>query len=55
MPVMTWATGLGISMGQERRKYPRIATDQVISFAVLESSDQLGVSKTLKPAKNLIH
>jgi hypothetical protein len=32
-------------MGNERRKYPRIATDQVISFAMVETSDQLGVSK----------
>lgn len=34
-------------MGNERRKYPRIATDQVISFAMVETSDQLGVSKNL--------
>ncbi len=34
-------------MGNERRKYPRIATDQVISFAMVEASDQLGVSKNL--------
>ena len=29
----------------ERRKYPRIATDQVISFAMLDASDQLAVGK----------
>ena len=34
-------------MAQERRKYPRIATDQVISFALLESGDQLGVSRNI--------
>ena len=32
-------------MGIDRRKYPRIATDQVISFAMVETTDQLGVSK----------
>ncbi len=31
----------------DRRKYPRIATDQVISFSLLDSRDQLGVSKNL--------
>jgi hypothetical protein len=31
----------------DRRKYPRIATDQVISFALLDARDQLGVSKNL--------
>ena len=31
----------------DRRKYPRISTDQVISFSLLDSRDQLGVSKNL--------
>jgi hypothetical protein len=31
----------------DRRKYPRIATDQVISFSFLDSRDQLAVSKNL--------
>jgi len=34
-------------MNADRRKYPRIPTDQVISFAMLDSSDQLGLSKNL--------
>lgn len=33
----------------ERRKYPRIPTDQVISFAPVERHDVLGVSKNLSP------
>jgi hypothetical protein len=32
---------------EDRRKYPRIATDQVISFAMLDARDQLGVGKNL--------
>lgn len=35
------------SRGAERRKYHRIATDQVISFAEVDRPDQLGVSKNL--------
>jgi len=31
----------------ERRKYPRIPTDQVISFAPLEDRDRLAVSRNL--------
>ena len=31
----------------DRRKYPRIATDQVISFSLLDTGAQLGVSKNL--------
>jgi hypothetical protein len=31
----------------ERRKYPRIHTDQLISFAPVESGDRLAVSKNL--------
>ena len=34
-------------MGKERRKYARIATDQVISFAPCDSSEQLGVGKNV--------
>jgi hypothetical protein len=34
-------------MGSERRKYSRIATDQVISFAPVETRDLLGVSRNL--------
>jgi hypothetical protein len=33
--------------GRERRKYHRIATDQVISFAEVNHADQLAVSKNL--------
>ena len=33
--------------GSERRKYSRIATDQVISFAQVEERDLLGVSRNL--------
>lgn len=41
------ADGNQISMGVERRKYHRIGTDQVISFAEVDHSDQLAVSKNL--------
>ncbi len=34
-------------MGKERRKYPRIATDQVISFAMVDERDQLAVGRDL--------
>ena len=34
-------------MGSERRKYSRISTDQVISYAMVEASDQLAVSKNV--------
>lgn len=33
--------------GRERRKYSRIATDQVISFAEIDRLDQLAVGKNL--------
>ncbi len=33
--------------GKERRKYNRIATDQVISFAPVDTRDLLGVSRNL--------
>ena len=32
-------------MARERRKYARIATDQVISFALLDHAGQLAVGK----------
>jgi hypothetical protein len=31
----------------DRRKYPRLATDQVISFAPVDTRDLLGVSRNL--------
>ncbi len=34
-------------MGKERRKYARIATDQIISFAMLDHRDQLAVGKNV--------
>ena len=37
----------GSSGGAERRKYHRIATDQVISFAEIDRPEQLAVSKNL--------
>jgi len=38
---------MGQDSGAERRKYHRIATDQVISFAEIDRPDQLAVSKNL--------
>jgi len=38
---------MGQGGGAERRKYHRIATDQVISFAEIDRPDQLAVSKNL--------
>ena len=38
---------MGQNGGAERRKYHRIATDQVISFAEIDRPDQLAVSKNL--------
>ena len=35
--------------GHERRKYARIATEQVISFAPLDAREQLGVGRNLSP------
>ena len=35
---------------RERRKYARIATEQVISYSELGSSDQLGVGRDLSTA-----
>ena len=34
-------------MSRERRKYARIATDQVISFAPCDAQEQLGVGKNV--------
>ncbi|MFQ5416258.1 MAG: PilZ domain-containing protein [Myxococcota bacterium] len=38
---------MGSSCSVERRKYQRIGTDQVISFAPVENRDLLGVSRNL--------
>jgi acyl-coenzyme A thioesterase PaaI-like protein len=38
---------MGEAEGAERRKYHRIGTDQVISFAEVDSAAQLAVSKNL--------
>jgi len=38
---------MGQAEGAERRKFHRIATDQVISFSEIDRPDQLGVSKNL--------
>jgi hypothetical protein len=40
---------VGKSDNDERRKYRRIGTDQVISFAPVETRDLLGVSRNLSP------
>jgi len=38
---------MGGAGADERRKYHRIATDQVISFAEVDHGDQLAISKNL--------
>jgi hypothetical protein len=38
---------MGEGSGAERRKYHRVGTDQVISFAEVDHQDQLAVSKNL--------
>jgi hypothetical protein len=38
---------MGSSSGKERRKYRRIGTDQVISFAPVAARDLLGVGRDL--------
>jgi len=38
---------MGNPVGEERRKYRRIGTDQVISFAPVDTRDLLGVSRDL--------
>ncbi len=35
--------------GSDRRKFPRIATDQVISFAIVDANDQLAISRDVSP------
>ena len=36
-------------MESDRRKYARLGTDQVISFSILDSADQLAISKDVSP------
>jgi hypothetical protein len=38
---------MGNTAGEERRKYRRIGTDQVVSFAPVDTRDLLGVSRDL--------
>ncbi len=38
---------MGDSSGEERRKYRRIGTDQVVSFAPVDARDLLGVSRDI--------
>ena len=38
---------MGNPAGEERRKYRRIGTDQVVSFAPVDARDLLGVSRDL--------
>jgi len=38
-----------MSSSKDRRKYRRIATDQVISFAPVDTRDLLGVSRNVSP------
>jgi hypothetical protein len=38
---------MGKPAGEERRKYRRIGTDQVVSFAPVDNRDLLGVSRDL--------
>jgi hypothetical protein len=38
---------MGNPAGEERRKYRRIGTDQVVSFAPVDTRDLLGVSRDL--------
>jgi len=44
---MVWETDMGHGDGAERRKYHRVGTDQVISFAEVDHPNQLAVSKNL--------
>lgn len=43
------------AQAQERRKYSRIGTDQVISFAPVDASNYLGVSRDLSPGGIRFH
>lgn len=36
-------------MGAERRKYPRIPTDQVIAYSMVDADDRLALSKNVSP------
>lgn len=40
---------MGKGQNDERRKYRRIGTDQVISFAPVEARDLLGVGRNVSP------
>ena len=40
---------MGRVLSDDRRKYSRIETDQVISFAPVDTRDLLGVSRNLSP------
>jgi hypothetical protein len=40
---------MGAPKADDRRKYQRIATDQVISFAPVNTRDLLGVSRNVSP------
>ncbi len=39
--------GIDEAIGRERRKYPRLGTDQIISFAEIDRPDRLAVGKNL--------
>lgn len=36
-------------MDRDRRKYPRIPTDQVIAFSMVDADDRLALGKNLSP------
>ncbi|HIF91976.1 MAG: PilZ domain-containing protein [Myxococcales bacterium] len=38
---------MGEGSGAERRKYHRVGTDQIISFAEIDQADQIAVSRNL--------
>lgn len=44
---MQWAQGVAMSDGSDRRKYARLDTEQVISFAPLDTRDRLAVGRNL--------
>ena len=46
---------MGGRASQDRRKYSRIGTDQVISFAPVDASNYLGVSRDLSPGGIRFH
>ena len=47
VPLSAGLEAMDVEKPENRRKYKRIATDQVISFAPVESRDLLGVSRNL--------